>query len=174
GMVFLAMMTPWTVRNYLAFGKLIPLRGNFGVEFHLGNSPGADGLWNYNGHPSRNQQELELYRQMGEVSYARLKLAMAKAFIAQNPGQFLALCVRRFFYFWFNTPQTSNAGGLLYYRHIAFGFTSIVAWAGAWLAWRRREATRFLYLSLLLAVPFIYYLAFPHPRYRAPVAAPIA
>jgi hypothetical protein len=169
GLVFLLLMAPWTARNYLVFHKFIPMRGNFGVEFHLGNSESADGLWNYNAHPSRNQQELELYRQVGEVNYAKMKMAEARQFVASHPAGFLELCARRFFYFWFNTPQTSNAGGLLYYRHIAFGFTSIVAWAGAWLAWKRRAPAGLLYASLLLAVPFVYYLTFPHPRYRAPI-----
>jgi hypothetical protein len=35
--------------------------------------------------------------------------------------------------------------------------------------WRRKHPATLLYGSLLLAVPLIYYVTFPHPRYRAPI-----
>ena len=36
-------MAPWTVRNYLTFGRFIPFRDNFGLELWLGNHPGMRG-----------------------------------------------------------------------------------------------------------------------------------
>ena len=35
--------------------------------------------------------------------------------------------------------------------------------------WRARHPASFLYATLLLAVPLIYYVTFAYPRYRAPI-----
>ena len=32
-------IVPWTARNYAAFGQLVPVKSNFGLEFWLGNNP---------------------------------------------------------------------------------------------------------------------------------------
>ena len=41
--VFVACITPWTMRNYRTFGKFMFIRDNFGAELRLGNGKGADG-----------------------------------------------------------------------------------------------------------------------------------
>ena len=37
--LFFAVIAPWCIRDYRVFHKFVPIRGNFGVEFHLGNTP---------------------------------------------------------------------------------------------------------------------------------------
>lgn len=38
-----AVILPWTVRNYLVFGTVIPIQSNAGLVFWAGNNPHADG-----------------------------------------------------------------------------------------------------------------------------------
>ncbi len=38
GLVFMACIAPWTVRNYVVFHRFIPLRSNFGLEWWLENT----------------------------------------------------------------------------------------------------------------------------------------
>ncbi len=39
--IFLLTLLPWTIRNYQVFGRLMPVRDNFGLELWLGNHEGV-------------------------------------------------------------------------------------------------------------------------------------
>ena len=39
----MAVLTPWTVRNWQVHGRLVPIRDSFGKEFWMGNNPHATG-----------------------------------------------------------------------------------------------------------------------------------
>jgi hypothetical protein len=93
----------------------------------------------------------------------------ALEFIRVHPGKFAKLCVRRAIYFWYGTPRDSGMEILTQGRNIGFLLSSILAFGGVWIMWRRRNPATFLFASLLLAAPLIYYVTFPHPRYRAPI-----
>lgn len=169
GLVFLALLAPWTARNYRVFHKLLPVRGNFGAELRMGNADDAEGLWRSYVHPTQYDVQLHLYERMGEVAYVKMRKQEALSFIHAHPGRFLDLCLRRAVYFWFDTPMTNWAGHLRLYRNILFFFTSVVAIGGAAVMLRRRHPAGFLYASLLFAAPLVYYITFPHPRYRHPI-----
>lgn len=169
GVIFIAMIAPWTARNYLVFHQFIPLRGNFGTEFRMGNAEDAVGLVRYWMQPNRNPEEFERYRTMGEAAYSQEKLHEAIRFIRSHPGFFAVLSLKRAAYFWYDVPRESNDGRLLWYRNLGFLLSSILAIAGVVVMWRRRHPARFLFASLLFAIPLIYYVTYPHPRYRAPI-----
>jgi len=64
GLLFLALIAPWTIRNQSVFHAFVPFRSNFGAELYLGNGPGADGfLMEYN-HPNMSMVQYQLYAQM--------------------------------------------------------------------------------------------------------------
>jgi 4-amino-4-deoxy-L-arabinose transferase-like glycosyltransferase len=170
GLIFLAMLTPWIVRNALVFDKFIPVRGNFWNELHLGNTEGTDGLWAWWGHPSHNPVELESYRRLGEVGYMERAKQQTKADIARNPKHFVRACFNRFLYYWYDTPREDrDLGSFSFVRNLLFAFTSVVAFLGAGLMLWRRHPAAWLFAWLLISVPFVYYFTFPHPRYRAPL-----
>jgi 4-amino-4-deoxy-L-arabinose transferase-like glycosyltransferase len=169
GVIFLALLAPWVARNYLVFHRLIPVRGNFWAELRMGNAEDAVGLWRSWMHPSSNVLELQKYRQMGEVAYVQSKKHDALAFIRSHPGRFVVLCLRRAGFYWYGTPRDTGMELLSESRNLAFLLSSILAFAGLSVVWRRKNPATFLFASLLFAAPLIYYLTFPHPRYRAPI-----
>jgi 4-amino-4-deoxy-L-arabinose transferase-like glycosyltransferase len=170
GVIFLAMLAPWIARNWMVFHKLIPVRGNFWVEFHLGNTHGTDGLWAWWMHPSHNRDELKLYRELGEVGYVARARVLTTADIARDPRHFAYACFCRVVYFWYDTPRLDrDLGAFSSARNVLFAFSSVVAFLGAGLMVQRKRRGAFLFVLLLIAVPFVYYLTFPHPRYRAPL-----
>jgi 4-amino-4-deoxy-L-arabinose transferase-like glycosyltransferase len=169
GVIFLALLAPWVARNYLVFHRLIPVRGNFWAELRMGNAEDAVGLWRSWMHPSSNVLELQKYRQMGEVAYVQSKKHDALAFIRTHPRRFVVLCLRRAGFYWYGTPRDTGMELLSESRNLAFLLSSILAFAGLWVVWRRKNPATFLFASLLFAAPLIYYLTFPHPRYRAPI-----
>lgn len=169
GIIFVLILTPWTLRNYRVFHKFIPVRSNFGEELRLGNADDAVGIWRNYVHPSQYPIQLRLYAQMGETAFIEMRKREALDFIRAHPAKFVTLCLRRFIYYWFDTPMTNWSGDLRLYRNVLFFFTSVVAFGGLWLVLRIRHPAGFLFASLLFAGPLLYYLTFPHPRYRHPI-----
>jgi hypothetical protein len=174
-LVFFALISPWTVRNYRIFHRIIFVRDNFGAELRLGNGPDAVGLWMEWLHPTQNTLEMNKYRQLGEVPYVAERGNEATAYIAQNPIHFLQLCARRAVYFWAGLPRPVNHKKWTkwtYYletRNSGYLALSVLAFLGLWLALRRGKDGAFLFAVLLMMYPVVYYVVFPHPRYRHPI-----
>ena len=169
GLIFIAVLSPWVVRNERVFHRFIPVRGNFWVELRLGNAEDAVGLWRFWAHPSSNVLELAKYKQMGEVAYVQMKKREVLDFIRTHRAMFAKLCVRRAVFFWYGTPRDTGTAVLTESRNLGFLLSSILAFAGLWAMWQRLNPATFLFASLLFAAPLVYYFTFPHPRYRAPI-----
>jgi len=168
-LLFAAVVTPWIARDYAIFHRFIPIRGNFGLELHLGNTPGADGTWQWWLHPTQNVLELSRYEQIGEPAYVAEKQHQAIDFIRRHPSQFAALSVKRFIYYWAGAPRAERYAWLSTLRSSLFLASSLLAFWGIAMALYRRRAGAMLYLLLLLSFPTIYYFVFPHARYRHPI-----
>ena len=167
--LFFAIITPWLVRDDIVFHKFIPIRGNFGLELYIGNSPGANGTWQWWLHPSQNVLEMKKYVALGETAYVAQKEREAKALIRQDPARFLKVSLFRFIYYWAGVPRAENSTLIFDLRQSLFlGFSVLAIW-GAIRAWRGRACGHALYALLLLSFPAIYYFVFPHARYRHPI-----
>jgi 4-amino-4-deoxy-L-arabinose transferase-like glycosyltransferase len=169
GLVFVAGIAPWLVRNELVFGRFVFIRGNAGAEFRMGNGPGADGQWMWWLHPSKDPDELAKYRRMGEVAYVEMRKREAMEWIAQNPTRFAENTLKRFFFFWFGTPRTTDFAYEELGRNVYFSLTSILAFLGLAIAFGRQVRGAMLFFWMFLSISMIYYLTFTHPRYRHPM-----
>ena len=167
--LFLLLLSPWVIRNYVVFHRFIPLRSNFGAELRMGNGDNAVGLWRFWMHPSSNVLERRKFQEMGEISYVQMKKQEAIDFIRSHRWLFAKLCMRRATYFWYGTPRDTGFEVFTLGRNVGFLLSSILAFGGLWAMWRYRHPATFLFASLLFAAPLIYYVTFPHPRYRAPI-----
>lgn len=167
--VFMAALVPWTVRNYEVFHKFMPVRGNFGVEFHLGNTSDAEGLWQFYLHPSQSPLEYKLYTQIGEVDYTRLKLHETLRFVHQHPERFAYLTTAHFVYYWAGVPHAEKYAFVYPLKSSMFLASTLLAILGLIQAFRKRRHGAVLYLLLLLSYPDVYYITFAHPRYRHPI-----
>jgi len=158
--VFWLTLTPWLVRNYVVFGEPL-VRGDFGVELRAGNNPQAQGWWvatyTYN-----NPVLARQYRSMGESAYVAEQGREARKWIAENPHRFLVVSLRRFVFFWAGIPHH----GIAKIENVFSLAFSLLAVTGLVLACKRRIQGSFLFLSLLLFYPMVYYVTFPTPRYR--------
>jgi hypothetical protein len=170
GIVCLAVIAPWTLRNERVFHQFIPMRGNFGAELYLGNGPGANGfLMEYN-HPFQSRPQILLYRQMGEVAYVRMRGAAAKASIAADPGLFVRNTLKRTYFFWASVPhpqEPHEAGEWV--RVESFAFISIAGLLGLGFALVRRRPYALLWLWAFLLLPLPYYIVTVHARFRHPL-----
>jgi 4-amino-4-deoxy-L-arabinose transferase-like glycosyltransferase len=166
--IFLACMTPWTIRNYRVFGRFFFVRDNFGVELRLGNGPGADGTWMAYLHPSASVFAMHQYQTMGESAYIEMRRQQAVEFIKQDIGRFAWLCTKRFIYYWSSSPRP-GVWWSVHARRSLFLTSSILLFWGLGRTVRKRKPGASLFLLLFLTFPAVYYVVFPHPRYRHPL-----
>jgi 4-amino-4-deoxy-L-arabinose transferase-like glycosyltransferase len=165
----LAIIAPWTLRNWHAFHQWVPLRGNFGAELYLGNGPGANGLLMEYNHPEEDPAQLRLYKQMGELKYARMRGDKAKALIRADWPRFARLSATRFYYFWFSVPHPADdAPWVEYGRNLNYQFLSIAGILGLALALRRRIPAAGIFAACFLLLPLLYYFVTVHARFRHP------
>jgi hypothetical protein len=169
-LVCLALIAPWTYRNWRAFHHFVPLRGNFGAELYLGNGPGAVGLLMEYNHPGESEPQLRAYKQMGEVAYVAMRGAKARAIIAADKPRFLKLSLKRLYYMWFSVPHPADeAPWNEYGRSLNFQFTSLAGLFGLALALHNRKPAAALFAWAFLLLPFMYYLVTAHARFRHPL-----
>ena len=168
-LVFALLVAPWTARNYRVFGKFILVRDNFGSELRLGNGPGADGTWMWYLHPTRNVPQMREFQRLGEVAYIAERKQQALNYIAQDPARFAGLSAKRFIYFWAGLPRSSKIAALAPIKNSLFLASSVLALWGLGRALRRKVPDATLFFWLILVYPAVYYLVFPHPRYRHPI-----
>jgi 4-amino-4-deoxy-L-arabinose transferase-like glycosyltransferase len=169
GLLFLAMIAPWTARNYATFGKLILFRGNLGAELRLGNGPNADGQWMYWLHPTQDPGELAKYRAMGEVAYVTMRRQQALDWIRQNPRLFAINSLKRFYFFWSGTPRPGLSTFEETLRFSLFALSTTLPFLGLAVAFRQRRRASYLFLWMFVSVPLVYYFTFVLPRYRHPI-----
>ncbi len=94
------VITPWTIRNYELFHKLIPVRSGLGLELYIGNN-GYDLSWvNRDLHPNHNAVEQSEYERDGEIAYMNHKQNQAIDYIKAHPAWYAKMTVRRFVYLW--------------------------------------------------------------------------
>jgi hypothetical protein len=174
------MVVPWTIRNYMLFHRVIPVRDNLGLELSVSNNDCAQVSIYQNlssgcfdkFHPNHNRAEARKVRAMGEVNYNDLRLREAESWIASHPEAFVSLSAARFMAFWIPTqngdvPETSGwrlQRGILYiYLMTAFSGTGLIT------LYRRDAKSAVVCVSCLVAFPVVYYFLQFEDRYRYPI-----
>jgi 4-amino-4-deoxy-L-arabinose transferase-like glycosyltransferase len=172
-LVFALGLVPWTVRNYLVFGKIIVLRSNFGLELWLGNNPAVPDTISSWLHPYDNMDEALKYKSMGEIAYMAEKQRESLAFMRTHPGDTSNFMFRRFVENWLavsDTPADFWSSTQTYLRsffvlNVVFTLTTFV---GVMFAYRVRHPQAFPYAMVPLVFPLVFYLTHPSLRYRFP------
>lgn len=163
-------LLPWEVRNYRTFHTPILLRDNFWLEFWVGNDGHTESWLDSDAHPSINPEQKAEFVRLGEIPYMREKRREALGFLAQHPGLYLVLCLRRFGYLWtgFWNMDPSNVQDEFH------GFANVFLTASVTLAmllglWRALSTARQAALPFVLVLvfyPLVFYLTHPTIRYR--------
>ena len=150
----LLALAPWTARNFVTFGRFIPVRDNLGLELWLGNRPGMQGTVDFSGDfPDHDPSN---YARLGELRFMDEKFDVAKKFIMSDPAGFVGRLLRRMVAFWY----------------IPYPFSwivvSIFGWLGAALA-IRKDKTGWVWLIMLAVFPWVYYVTHNFLTYRHPI-----
>ncbi|HEY9137289.1 MAG TPA: hypothetical protein VIM67_03390, partial [Terriglobus sp.] len=165
--LFLAVIAPWTARNYRVFHRFIPLRDNFGAENYEGNSDWSTGFPWGRTVPLENHQILAEYARMGEPAWAADRAAKANAWIKAHPRRFAGLSVKRAWMYWMGVPKSVEEAGILeYFRLMSFQFLSLCGLFGAALAVQRKRPAAWVFLAAFLLLPLPYYMVTVQARFR--------
>ena len=167
--VFFLLLSPWLTRNYEVFGRFVFLRDDFGLQFRLGNSKGAEGMLMAYLQPNLNKLEFEKFQRMGELAYAADCKRLASAWIHENPSRFMMISLKRFFYYWNGVPRDTDSRAPWDFRNSLFLLSSVLCiWGLGRALWQKRHGA-WLFAGLILTYPTTYYFVFPHARYRHPI-----
>ena len=167
------VVSPWFVRNYLTFHKVIPFRSCLGLELYCGNN--AD-TWHWGPpgyHPSDNEKEWQEYQQLKEIGYTEKKMREGLAFIRSHRLLYLKQSLRRVVYFWtgfwsfsrrYLAEEPADPGNMA----LSTAMT-ILAFAGLRRAFRLKLPVAMPFLLVFLFFPITYYLTHPEDYYRRPI-----
>ncbi len=167
-------LAPWTIRNYSAFGKFVPVRSSFGLDLWLGNNPSVKSNWSPGRHPVGDPGEMQQLLQLGEVRYMQLKQHEAVEFIEANPGIFARSALDRFVDTWTGLGDLASDRWLMALRvgrpyvWVMSAF-SLLAVGGLYLIWEKFgwEAAPIWMASVLF--PMTYYVTHSSLRHRHPI-----
>jgi len=150
------VVLPWSVRNYVQFHRVIPIRGNFGAELWYGNRPGPRLPGDEYSNPAANAQELRAYVEMGESGYFTSRQRLAMDAIRRDPVRFLKLTLARVAYFWRSDE-------------FPFGWIPFLAFVGVIGLLRQNAFLVAPFVSALLLYPIPYYITHADWNYRYPI-----
>ncbi len=170
---FIAVVSPWFLRNYEVFHRFIPFRDGFGLELYVGNS-GYTAHWaNGKIRPSNSASELAEYTQSGELAYMAHKQQQATAYIGAHRAWYVGMIFRRALYLW--TGFWSFSRGYLSEEPLDPPniLVNLVVLALAYQGLRRlrRENSQAMipYLVAFFFFPIVYCLTHPEVYYMRPI-----
>ena len=180
GAVLAALILPFTIRNYLAYGEFLLLNSNAGYAMYSAQHP----MHGTNFQEFAAAPVPEELRGLNEAQLDRELLRRGIGFVLAEPGRYLLLSlsrVRAYFEFW-PSPDTTLLHNLG--RVGSFGLFLPFMLYGLWLALRRvrrpgvtEHKAGFAVTPVALLILFITFYSLLHiltwtmPRYRLPVDA---
>ena len=161
-------ITPWLIRNYMAFGQFIFIKSNFGHELFRGNNLYATGHFTKGSHfDALTKAERDYLASTDEISFNRFLLHKAINFIKTHPGRFVQLTTIRFTSYWTNMMQSlrlkKGIVQALYYVFLALSAAGVLL-----TDWKRSDIQLILLALISLPLPY-YFTVVGLFRYRYPL-----
>lgn len=173
GLAFIAIVSPWFIRNYEVFHRFIPFRDNIGLVLRLGTK-GETSYWGaYELGPWHSEPEWNEFKQLGELGYMDKKKQQAIEFIRTHKRWYVWTSIRRAVFIW--TGYWSLDREYLKQEPLdppnIFFCTSltVLALVGLWRATRMDWSRSLPYALVLFSFPLIYYITSPEVYYRRPI-----
>ena len=165
---------PWTVRNYLAFHRFVPLRSNLPFELWLGNNEQFDEQSQVVAPANPERAEIRNYIHMGETAFMQDKWRKAVAFITTHRKLELILYGRRFVATWTGMENPIEGfrdadSPLVRFVLVSNTLAAIGALCGILALVRSRNRTCFHSRLCRSCIPIIYYVTHTSLRYRHPI-----
>lgn len=173
-LVVVVLITPWTVRNYRAFHRFIPMKDNFWEEVHRGNNADTSDPAPDSTAPPHCPAEYDQWVKLGEMGYLDAKKAESLAFIRQHPAFCTWLTIHKVIFTWtgFWSLDPKFLADEPFHTPNVFFTTAmtLLTLLGLRYAWRNGHGeAAFPLVLLLLTFPVVFYLTHPSMDYRHPL-----
>ncbi|HJT77374.1 MAG TPA: hypothetical protein VJ739_09260 [Gemmataceae bacterium] len=179
GLVAGLTLLPWTVRNYLVFGRLIPVKSNLAYELYQSQCMQPDGLVQRRTlrlHPyTASLPEGRQYNELGETAYLDRKRRQFREAVASHPADFAGRVVQRFlgatlWYVPFERAQEPRQPWVLLFSRVThpLPFLALLVLVGTA---RRRPLARAQWV--VIGVYLVYLLPFVAVSYYERYAVPL-
>jgi len=172
-LVFVAVVSPWFIRNYRVFHQFVPFRDNMGLVLRLGTK-GDTPYWGvYELGPWHNDAEWEEFKREGELGYMAAKKRQAIAFVKEQPGWYVWTAFRRAVFLWtgywslerwYLKQEPLDPPNILLCTSL-----TVLALLGLRKAFRKGVAVGMPYALVLFSFPLVYYITSPEVYYRRPI-----
>lgn len=172
-LAFVVVVSPWFIRNYEVFHRVIPFRDGLGLELYVGNNSYTKHWANGSIRPSNSAAELTEYAQSGELAYMAHKQQQALTFIREHRTWFVGMTLRRMLYLWtgfwsfrssYLAEEPMDPPNIV--LNVAL-LTLVVA--GLRRCWRENRWMVTPYLLLFLFFPLVYCVTHPEVYYMRPL-----
>ena len=167
---------PWSIRNYAALHRWIPLRSNLPYELWSGNNDVFDPNARTGRRVMTRMEEVRRYATLGEVAFMEEKREEALAFMQSHHSLEAQLTWSRFLNFWLGTDApwknfAETDSWLIRAILLANGLTALGALAGVAALWRRNRAQGVVMPLAVypLIFPLLYYVTHAQLRLRHPI-----
>jgi hypothetical protein len=165
---------PWTLRNFVVFNRIVPLRSNFPLELYIGNNEDYDDKHPRFPGPITKDRETARYFRMGETPFMDEERRKAMTFIVSHPRVEAILFADRFAAFWAGLPNAlqnflTTDSWLVRALMLCAVFSGMGALAGIVVLVRRRSDYTFPLAAYPVIFPFLYYVTHTSLRYRHPI-----
>jgi 4-amino-4-deoxy-L-arabinose transferase-like glycosyltransferase len=165
---------PWTVRNYLAFHRFIPLRSNLPFELWLGNNEQFDEKSQVVPPANPERTEIRNYIHMGETPFMQDKWEKATGFMRAHPRLEIMLFARRFVATWTGVENPIESfrdtdSPLVRLVLMSNTLAALGALCGILVLLRSPNVYAFPLAAGPIVYPIIYYVTHTSLRYRHPI-----
>lgn len=162
---FLAVLSPWLMRNRMDFGRIM-LRDNFPLEFRIGNNMESWGQKTEALHPSNTPALNVHWQQVGEAAYMAEDSAANATYVHDHPGRFVLVTLNRIVNYWTGAwirtvPGFPNLWGVI----AGTCLLTALGFAGIARMFRRGDPSAAMYAGCLFLYPWTYYFTTTQPRF---------
>lgn len=167
-LVYGLVMSPWWIRSYTLFERVIPFTTTSTMNMYLGNNPknltgGCD--W-------ATDAEIRLYStyEIPEMEYMTLYTDATKTFIRENPDRFIALAWMKFKRFWNVIPnhEKYSKGHYKYLSLFSYGVILLMSIISFFLHIKKFRTLTPFYMLIGYFV-FVHCVTIASIRYRLPI-----
>lgn len=173
GSLAVALALPWTIRNYVTFGRVVVAKSNLMFEAYQANVVDQDGIYdtaNMAKHPYSDPHLRFKYAKLGETSFISSSGEIFWREVAERPGHFVARIVNRLLAATLIYVPSLDDDGPIFrrFQSTMYALPLVAFLLSAWIKGRNQTLT--LVLAALMALYLLPYIVVAlYARYVLPM-----
>lgn len=171
------VLSPWTIRNYHLFNKVIPVSSGGGNSLLTGNNPYATGTWHVREgfdqwyKESAVEHGISNIEQFNEAQRSEFSRVLALEFISSHPAKTLELILKKVHIFWIYPIVHSDSYIPVQLLAVLFDFLLLVVVSVGIVTMPKPHLEQALFVAAILFFFFVQIILHAESRFRLPLIA---